>query len=405
MDRRNFIIPDESYTGDEIHHGGTWSEEAKRRYAEARKAKRSVYDMFGSVYNKLAKSGAKVVKSAGKTINKTANNIANKTIYKKQISNSAKRVKVAKGNLAKFVRAQSKIPKRIREVTGHQRKAMGRQLQKNIKSAEKKLSASKNHSVGRIAKDAAKEAAKGIGKAVKGADKSITNLVNGHVAKKDRSTVTKKERKQIQKELKGVRSKLDKNAQDAVNKARSENTGIRGVLKNGIGKSARKRAEKAIASADKAASKKRDKEWSKATKRAQENTVNKHKYKNVGDIIGKTVNSAAKKAGRSISKGVNGAVSAARNAKQKFDGEVAKSKSPLKTIKYTKDGYIEKTDRGFGRTSTYTLSVGNPVEKKSKKSSGKRKRVKHSISANNIYIPGKIGSSEEYLNHYEVIGR
>lgn len=63
-------------------HGGKWSEEAKRRVSEARRAGRSVADMFGDLYKKTektvesaAKTASNMVKPTAKVVSKTASNL------------------------------------------------------------------------------------------------------------------------------------------------------------------------------------------------------------------------------------------------------------------------------------------------------------------------------------------
>lgn len=45
-----------------LKHGGEWSEEAKQRYAEARRQHKSVYDLFGDVINKVKNKIVKIIK-------------------------------------------------------------------------------------------------------------------------------------------------------------------------------------------------------------------------------------------------------------------------------------------------------------------------------------------------------
>ena len=82
MDNQEWSIKDIDPNNEILLHGGKWSEEAKRRVSEARRAGRSVFEMFGDVYKKAEKtvgstvnSASKTVGSAGKTISKTASNL------------------------------------------------------------------------------------------------------------------------------------------------------------------------------------------------------------------------------------------------------------------------------------------------------------------------------------------
>ncbi len=93
MEKQEWSIRDVDPNNEILLHGGKWSEEAKRRVSEARRAGRSVLEMFGDLYkkaekttNSVAKSASKTVGSAGKTISKTANNlirVAKKAVFKK----------------------------------------------------------------------------------------------------------------------------------------------------------------------------------------------------------------------------------------------------------------------------------------------------------------------------------
>lgn len=82
MEKQEWSILDIDPNNEILLHGGKWSEEAKRRVSEARRAGRSVMDMFGDLYKKTEKtvgstvnSASKAVGSAGKTVSKTANNL------------------------------------------------------------------------------------------------------------------------------------------------------------------------------------------------------------------------------------------------------------------------------------------------------------------------------------------
>lgn len=63
MDKQEWSVLDIDPNNEVLLHGGKWSEEAKRRVSEARRAGRSVLDMFGDLYKKSEKT----VNSAAKT--------------------------------------------------------------------------------------------------------------------------------------------------------------------------------------------------------------------------------------------------------------------------------------------------------------------------------------------------
>lgn len=58
MEKKEWSIKDVDPNNEILLHGGKWSEEAKRRVREARRAGRSVADMFGDLYKKVAKKKA-----------------------------------------------------------------------------------------------------------------------------------------------------------------------------------------------------------------------------------------------------------------------------------------------------------------------------------------------------------
>lgn len=91
MEKQEWSVRDIDPNNEILLHGGKWSEEAKRRVSEARRAGRSVMDMFGDLYKKsektvssAAKSASNMVRPTAKAVSKTANNlirVAKKTVY------------------------------------------------------------------------------------------------------------------------------------------------------------------------------------------------------------------------------------------------------------------------------------------------------------------------------------
>lgn len=82
MDNQEWSIKDIDPNNEILLHGGKWSEEAKRRVSEARRAGRSVADMFGDLYKNTektvesaAKSVSNMVKPTAKVVSKTASNL------------------------------------------------------------------------------------------------------------------------------------------------------------------------------------------------------------------------------------------------------------------------------------------------------------------------------------------
>lgn len=82
MDNQEWSVIDIDPNNEILLHGGKWSEEAKRRVSEARRAGRSVLDMFGDLYKKsektvssAAKSASNMVRPTAKAVSKTASNL------------------------------------------------------------------------------------------------------------------------------------------------------------------------------------------------------------------------------------------------------------------------------------------------------------------------------------------
>ena len=72
--RDDILIQAIDNTEDVLLHGGKWSEEAKQRVREARRAGRRVRDMFSNLYN----STGRYVNQAGKNVKRMTNQIDSK---------------------------------------------------------------------------------------------------------------------------------------------------------------------------------------------------------------------------------------------------------------------------------------------------------------------------------------
>jgi len=91
MEKQEWSVRDIDPNNEILLHGGKWSEEAKRRVSEARRAGRSVMDMFGDLYkksektvNSAAKTASNMVRPTAKAVSKTASNlirVAKKTVF------------------------------------------------------------------------------------------------------------------------------------------------------------------------------------------------------------------------------------------------------------------------------------------------------------------------------------
>ena len=425
MKKEDVYIPDQSYSSNEIHHGGKWSEEAKQRYREARRAGRSVYDMFGNVYNK-----------ANKQVTSKANNIANRTIYKEPIAR-------AKGDYKKAIKRRSAIKRNYDKI-----------------NAVRKTS---NHTLGEITKDATKAVGKEIGKsankAKKGikdglrkADKVVTSAANKHVANKDRKHIDKEEKKYIDKRRKSAlnvaaktKKYINRKQEDAVNKANREAN--KESFKNAFNFKNRKEKEKEInekrKKALKEAKSQAHSDWSEATKsarkrikEAEERTVRKRTYSSVGDIVSKKTNKTAsslKKGLKSANKKLSKTIDDINTNKGKGYHLTGKTKVSAKggyeryasdaergdvygkrKVSVIKEGKRANsiTDALTGKTNSYKeystkteYKMWKEPKKKSKsKSKSKSKHKKFNdptirqSGLDKVYIPGRTGVSETILH-------
>lgn len=185
MKKEDVYIPDQSYPSDEIHHGGKWSEEAKQRYREARRAGRSVYDMFGNFYNK-----------ANKQVTSKANSIANRTIYKKTIAEAKRDYKTAINRRSAIKRNYDKInavgSEYVNKGSSPQEKGKRAGIiaktksdmrndyinsNKTVASKYNSISKASNHTLGKITKDTTKAVGKEIGKSANKAKKATKDNV------------------------------------------------------------------------------------------------------------------------------------------------------------------------------------------------------------------------------------
>ena len=420
MKKEDVYIPDQSYSSNEIHHGGKWSEEAKQRYREARRAGRSVYDMFGNVYNK-----------ANKQVTSKANNIANRTIYKEPIAR-------AKGDYKKAIKRRSAIKRNYDKINavgpnfvnrGSSPQEKGRRADivaktksdmrndyvnsnKTVASKYNSIRKTSNHTLGEITKDATKAVGKEIGKsankAKKGikdglrkADKVVTSAANKHVANKDRKHIDKEEKKYIDKRRKSAlnvaaktKKHINRKQEDAVNKANREAN--KESFKNAFNFKNRKEKEKEInekrKKALKEAKSQAHSDWSEATKsarkrikEAEERTVRKRTYSSVGDIVSKKTNKTAS----SLKKGL---------------------KSANKKLSKTIDDINTNKGKGYRLTGKTKVSAKGGYERYASDAErgdvyGKRKVsvIKEGKRANSITdaLTGKTNSYKEYSTKTE----
>ena len=301
MKKEDVYIPDQSYSSDEIHHGGKWSEEAKQRYREARRAGRSVYDMFGNLYNK-----------ANKQVTLKANNIANRTIYKKPIA-------IAKSDYKKAIKRRSAIKRNYDKINavgsefvnrGRTPQDKGRRAgiiaktksdmrndytnsNKTVASKYNSIRKKSNHTLGEITKDATKAATKAVGKQVG----------------KKYNKITKDASKSINKAIKDAPKKINKFGKEA---EKATNKGLKVIdrmietkTEKKYRQEATKRAEKAAKSADSFIGRLRGKDAVKEYTETYKRELDKRDKSLTVKDIKKSLKKPANKAISSVEKKIN----------------------------------------------------------------------------------------------------
>lgn len=397
MRKEDIYIPGADYDGSQQLQHSKWSEEAKERVRQARRAGRSVSDMFANFY-----------KTASRQVNRTANTVANATIYKNRIQKGITGYRKAKANAA-VRNAKAKVTTRAGNTN-----AWARAQQTNrreLDSARKTMSRNaKNKSTGRIAKDfvdagvkelrkgvrgaskatnkALKNAGKVASKTAKDLDKAVTKSVNKYIENKDRATQTKGERARIARKVAGAKSQYTEVARRSADLDYKKNaSGIDRMFGT-------KKVKKARAKADEKARKTVDKKVAKVMRDAREAEVTKNKYKSVGDMISKNLNKAKK----SVSKTLNDINT---NGGKGYDlvGRTRRheSSSSDRGVKYEEGVRAASiTDALTGKTNDYRRYSTYRTEK-AKKTTKKLKQT--GLSQNDVYIPGRIGTSDEYLRN------
>ena len=449
MDIKDVYIPDQNYQGteEELQHGRQWSEEAKERVRQARKAGRSVRDMFASYYNKQSRS-----------VNKSLNKVANRTIYKKSISNARNKLVVAKSNRdlsykrgvalknssSRFVSKGSSPVEKGRRAGIVAKRKQDNDVDKMVKDAtvryrKKELKKSSNHSTGRIVKDATKviskdvskkankltkDVGKGINNTVRTVDRSITSAVNKGVENKDRKKISKKEKQTIDAVKKRESLRL-------ANVRKKENSKINSAGKFDLLDSTRiKKKEKATKALDRKLAKE-NKVSQKRINDAIEGTVRKNKYSSVGDIVSKKTNKKLSKTVDDINTNKGKGYQLTGKTKVSAKGGYERYASDAergdvygkRKVSVIKEGKRANsiTDALTGKTNDYKeystkteYKMWKEPKKKSKpKSKRKNKPGSRYIdefkkfrdpnirqsALNDVYIPGKTGTSDEILKH------
>lgn len=452
MKKEDVYIPDQSYSSDEIHHGGKWSEEAKQRYREARRAGRSVYDMFSNFYN-----------NANKQITSKANNIANRTIYKKPIvraksdyKKAIKRRSAIKRNYDKINAVGSEFVNRGRSPQDKGRRAgiiaktksdMRKDYTNSNKTVASKYNSirkTSNHTLGEIAKDATKAVGKEIGKKYNKITKDASKSINK--ATKDASKSVNKAIKDAPKKI----NKFGKEAEKATNKGlKVIDRMIETKTEKKYRQEATKRAEKAAKSADSFIGRLRGKDAVKEYKETYKRELDKRDKSLTVKDIKKSLKKPANKAISSVEKKINKGLrkvddlyesndeKLARKIAKQARKDTSKTGAIARTVfsKENKDAVANDIAGAWGKvTGNKELSnrakqngkvFKNRLKKKAQaeykkdqdrrakkyedqiydkqiklpRIGGKKKKVKHS-GLGKVYIPGRTGVSETIL-HYD----
>lgn len=419
MNKEDVYIPGMTNPDDAMMHGYKWSEEAKARVRAARKAGRTVEEMFGKNWKKAGKAGNKMVKQTGKSfnsakkkvriltrnaeksVNRSANKIANKTIYKSKINKLQKTKRRVDKRMNGVISSNKKVSKS--SASAYNKRVAKSQIsmaKDNKKLYNKLLKKNKNHSTSQIVKDGAKhllkKADKDTGKLLKKVDKGVTNLINERAYNKDRAVTTKKEKKQIMNGLRKASKTANKVRNTTYKKevTKNGNTGVDGFKKKILNKKAYNKTEsQAVSKAEKA----RNATLRKGQKKAVESVNNANKYKSTGDFINKQKKKLVDKAVTAVAahnvdkntKKNGGSVSSSTKSKAPETRKVGNTTYTFKEV----DSKDRKAQAARKRSATLARKSQIADEKKRIK---KRFGIKQSAT-DDVYIPGLTGSSDAYL--------
>nr|DAO57006.1 MAG TPA: MAEBL protein [Caudoviricetes sp.] len=246
MEKQEWSVRDIDPNNEILLHGGKWSEEAKRRVSEARRAGRSVMDMFGDLYKKsektvssAAKTASNMVRPTAKAVSKTASNlirVAKKTVYpttsktttgtlgkksgdKAMASAGYKKRKIDKKLVA---RIQDKLDRRYGQ--GKYKKSESQKLdEKRGKAMDKREK--RNRKAGKSEKDKMRKIDNARGKAMDKREK------RNKTRKKAEESVAKIKRNETRRDIKAKQKSEKNRSRDAI----GENT--REKFRNGDMKS------------------------------------------------------------------------------------------------------------------------------------------------------------------------
>lgn len=448
MKKEDVYIPDGGvhYSGDLQH--GKWSEEAKERVRQARRAKRKVSEMFGDLYAKSSKTGKKYRRVLGKNgkvavkkIKRSANNYANKTIYKGKISSAKSNLKRVKGvaktrngyaGAALWKGGKKSTDKKVVNAYMKQYK----DNMKRVGKAESKLNkvASKNKSFKRLTKDGSKyaskvldkklkSASKSVNKAIKKTSKKVDKVVNAdkYVKRAEQKAIKAKQQKakrEQTKRIKNQKAKIARTTQKIANsKASDPIETTKNRIKNDVSKEIKKRtkpirdAKKKIDKTVDAAKKlKKNIEYNNPiaqSKRAKKTTKQLQKTAKTQE---RRLNEELKKASSKLSKKGSSKLS------KKERESIARKNDPLYDTK-KKINSVKKSITNIGKkkdVNTDYKSIRKSLNstKMSKKDKDKLAKTvvaenkkydkkKKSLKQSDVIIPGKTGNSDVLLHKHK----
>lgn len=190
-------------------HGGKWSEEAKQRVREARKAGRKVADMFASFYRN---SGVqRTVNNVGKEVSRSATYAANSAlsaVARRTAASRFKQVRTISKGVSKY--AQNNIKRTSNSALARYSKSASHTANKVSKSVNKFVKKQKGPAkrftkqAGKAASDVAKKTKKTISDGVKTAKKTVKDVVT-YKDRKYKERVNK-----VKKQVAGIKGLSEK---------------------------------------------------------------------------------------------------------------------------------------------------------------------------------------------------
>ena len=408
MDIKDVYIPDQNYQGteEELQHGRQWSEEAKERVRQARKAGRPVREMFAQYYKTAGKTANRLGRSASRGINqgvRVVRKSVDRAIYTKSerraneanVAASRASYKSAKQRLKKSRTVGTAVVQASKAARGFKVGTKGNLKQRindTIKSAKKQNKEFKRQNkLGvNMANAKANEASKKYNSAKAKAEAERKNSINGKFEdfSKSAKKVTNKFSKTANKQLK----KAGRDAERLANKGLKT---LDRMVENKDEEKARlkatRAAERAARSADSTIGRMmgRDavKEYDKTYKRERDKLDKSPTVKSLSKKATKKINKGISSVEKSINKGLRKADDLIETKEERTARKIAKesrkrtSKTKSKVKSYlSKDSFNKGVSDVVGAYSK--LTGDKELERASKKASASySKKVKAKAKA------------------------